>query len=446
MKLEILQREAATGANHAQRIAELNELQAKARGELEQTEARWKQETGIVQKICAIYDRLAGVAPKSGAGNGQPGAPPAPLTAEEAEQCRTDLAALQAELKQLQGETPLVQPCVNFQAVAEVVSGWTGIPAGRMQTDEIQLVSTLHERMTGRVIGQNHALQAISRRIQTARANLTDPRRPIGVFLLAGPSGVGKTETAMTLAELLYGGERNMVIINMTEFQQSHTTSSLIGSAPGLVGYGKGGKLTEAVRRRPYCVVLLDEIEKAHDDVLELFYQVFDKGVLEDAEGREIDFKNTIILCTSNVGSDLIQSLCADPETRPEPDKLSEQLRPKLLERFKPAFLGRMNVVPYFSLGDDVLRNIIQLQLGRIGQRLRENHRAELAWSEPVVDQILSRCRETETGARNVDHILTGTVLPDISRELLSRMAEERTVSRVEILLGDGGGFGYKFD
>lgn len=446
MKLEILQREAATGANHAQRIAELTELQAKACGELEQTETRWKQETGIVQKICAIYDRLAGVAPKSGAGNGQPAASPAPLTAEEAEQCRVDLAALQVELKQLQGETPLVQPCVNFQAVAEVVSGWTGIPAGRMQTDEIQLVSTLHERMTGRVIGQNHALQAISRRIQTARANLTDPRRPIGVFLLAGPSGVGKTETAMTLAELLYGGERNMVIINMTEFQQSHTTSSLIGSAPGLVGYGKGGKLTEAVRRRPYCVVLLDEIEKAHDDVLELFYQVFDKGVLEDAEGREIDFKNTIILCTSNVGSDLIQSLCADPETRPEPDKLSEQLRPKLLERFKPAFLGRMNVVPYFSLGDDVLRNIIQLQLGRIGQRLRENHRAELVWSEPVVDQILSRCRETETGARNVDHILTGTVLPDISRELLSRMAEERTVSRVEILLGDGGGFGYKFD
>lgn len=447
MKLDILNREAATGANHALRIEELTEQQTKARSELEQTEARWKQETEIVQKICGIYDRLAGTPPKLKPADGKPAAPPpAPPTPEEAEQFRVDLATLQAELKQLQGETPLIQPCVNFQAVAEVVSGWTGIPAGRMQTDEIQLISTLHERMTGRVIGQNHALQAISRRIQTARANLTDPRRPIGVFLLAGPSGVGKTETAMTLAELLYGGERNMVIINMTEFQQSHTTSSLIGSAPGLVGYGKGGKLTEAVRRRPYCVVLLDEIEKAHDDVLELFYQVFDKGVLEDAEGREIDFKNTIILCTSNVGSDLIQSLCADPETRPEPEKLSEQLRPKLLERFKPAFLGRMNVVPYFSLGDEVLRSIIQLQLGRIGQRLRENHRAELAWSEPVVDQILSRCRETETGARNVDHILTGTVLPDISRELLSRMAEERTVARVEILLGEGGGFGYKFD
>ena len=345
----------------------------------------------------------------------------------------------------MQGEAPLMQPCVNFQAVAEVISGWTGIPVGRMLTDEIRLVSTLHERMTERVVGQNHALHAIGRRIQTARANLTDPRRPIGVFLLAGPSGVGKTETALTLAELLYGGEKNMVIINMTEFQQSHTTSSLIGSAPGLVGYGKGGKLTEAVRRRPYCVVLLDEIEKAHDDVLELFYQVFDKGVLEDAEGREIDFKNTIILCTSNVGSDLIQSLCADPETRPEPEKLAEQLRPKLLERFKPAFLGRMTVVPYFSLGDDVLRNIIQLQLKRIGQRLTENHRAQFVYSDAVVDQILSRCRETETGARNVDHILTGTVLPDISRELLARMAEEQAVERVEIQLSDSGGFQYQF-
>ncbi|HVV99871.1 MAG TPA: AAA family ATPase, partial [Planctomycetaceae bacterium] len=350
------------------------------------------------------------------------------------------------ELKEVQGKEPLMQPCVDFQAVAEVVSSWTGIPVGKMLTDEIELVSTLHERMTERVIGQDHALRAISRRIQTARANLTDPRRPIGVFLLVGPSGVGKTETAMTLAEMLYGGEKNMVIINMTEFQQSHTTSTLIGSAPGLVGYGKGGKLTEAVRRRPYCVVLLDEIEKAHDDVLELFYQVFDKGTLEDAEGREIDFKNTIILCTSNTGSDLIQSLCADPETRPEPDKLAELLRPKLLERFKPAFLGRMTVVPYQSLGDEVLRNIIRLQLDRIGERLAENHRAQLVYSDQVVDQIYGRCRESETGARNVDHILTGTVLPDISRELLSRIAEERSVSKVQIAADGSGGFQYQFE
>jgi len=462
MRMDILNREVAAGANHSQRIAELTSQKEQAQQELEVLEKRHTVEKEIVQKICAIHDRLSGKPPaaaqpsapgsapaeaaKGAATKGNQPTPVAPPSEAEAAQLKDDLVRLESELKQLQGETPLVQPCVNFQAIAEVVSNWTGIPVGKMLTDEIRMVSSLHDRMTARVIGQSHALQAISRRIQTARASLTDPRRPIGVFLLVGPSGVGKTETAMTLAEMLYGGEKNMVIINMTEFQQSHTTSSLIGSAPGLVGYGKGGKLTEAVRRRPYCVVLLDEIEKAHDDVLELFYQVFDKGVLEDAEGREIDFKNTIILCTSNVGSDLIQSLCADPETRPEPDKLGEQLRPKLLERFKPAFLGRMSVVPYFSLGDDVLKNIIKLQMKRIGQRLTENHKAQLVYSDAVVDHILSRCRETESGARNVDHILTGTVLPDISRELLSRMAEERPIAKVEIQLNDNGGFKYEFE
>ncbi len=464
IKLDILKRESVAGANHAQRIDELTTQREQAQKDLGEMETRWTKEKEIVTKICEVHDRLSGRPAPAKSTTAAPGAsvnkgkdekaavepaapPPPPLTPEEAAELREQLGLLQGELKQLQGESPLVQPFVNFAAIAEVVSAWTGIPVGKMLTDEIRLVSTLHERMTSRVIGQDHALTAISRRIQTSRANLTDPRRPIGVFLLVGPSGVGKTETAMTLSEMLYGGERNMVVINMTEFQQGHTTSSLIGSAPGLVGYGKGGKLTEAVRRRPYCVLLLDEIEKAHDDVLELFYQVFDKGVLEDAEGREIDFKNTIILCTSNVGSDLIQSLCADPETRPDAEKLGELLRPKLLERFKPAFLGRMTVVPYYSLGDQVLKNIIQLQLKKIGQRLVENHRARLEFSDEVVNHILSRCRETETGARNVDHILTGSVLPDISRELLARMADERAVSRVEIQLdGNGGGFQYLFE
>lgn len=457
LRMGILNREVTAGADHHLRIEELTAELKTAESELELLEKRWNQERELVIKICDLCDRLEGKPPKSAATNGAPAGtssesaakgPPAPvrLTEDEAARCREELSVIQSELKQLQGETPLMQPCVNFQAVAEVISSWTGVPVGRMLTDEIRLVSTLAERMTDRVIGQNHALNAISRRIQTSRANLSDPRRPIGVFLLAGPSGVGKTETALTLAELLYGGERNVVVINMTEFQQSHTTSTLIGSAPGLVGYGKGGKLTEAVRRRPYCVLLLDEIEKAHDDVLELFYQVFDKGLLEDAEGREINFKNTIILCTSNVGSDLIQSLCADPDTKPDPDKLAEQLRPKLLERFKPAFLGRMTVVPYYSLGDDVLRNIIQMQLKRIGDRLSENHRASLVYTDTIVDHILDRCRESETGARNVDHILTGTVLPDISRELLARMADERTVSTVEIQLADTGGFNYRFE
>jgi len=444
LKIGILTREAAAGTDHSQRIRELTTKREALQAELAQIEERWAKERELVLAIRDLRERLSSLPPQTAAADGE--ASDAASPHPEAAQLRRELSELQSELKRLQGEAPLMQPCVDFQAVAEVVSGWTGIPVGRMLTDELQMISTLHERMTGRVIGQDHALQAISRRIQTSRANLTDPRRPIGVFLLVGPSGVGKTETAATLAEMLYGGERNMVVINMTEFQQSHTTSTLIGSAPGLVGYGKGGKLTEAVRRRPYCVVLLDEIEKAHDDVLELFYQVFDKGVLEDAEGREIDFKNTIILCTSNVGSDLIQALCADPETRPDAEKLGEQLRPKLLERFKPAFLGRMTIVPYYTLGDDVLRRIIQLQLKRIGERLVQNHRATLTYSEQVVDHILSRCREIESGARNVDHILTGTVLPDISRELLSRMAEERAVARVEIQLNDVGGFQYSFE
>ncbi len=434
MKIEILKRESAAGADHSVRVQELSGKLELLQAESQQLNERWTKEKDLVTSIRDRRDRLSGRAKDA----------PQPSESEGVAM-RDELRTLQAELKALQGESPLMQPCVDAQAIGEVVSAWTGIPAGRMMTDEIQLVSTLHERMQARVIGQPHALQAIGRRIQTARANLTDPRRPIGVFLLVGPSGVGKTETAMTLAELLYGGERNMVVINMTEFQQSHTTSSLIGSAPGLVGYGKGGKLTEAVRRRPYCVVLLDEIEKAHDDVLELFYQVFDKGVLEDAEGREIDFKNTIILCTSNTGSDVIQSVCADPETRPDPEKLGEVLRPKLLERFKPAFLGRMTIVPYYSLGDDVLRNIVKLQLKRIAGRLSDNHRAELHYSDAVIDLILSRCRESETGARNVDHILTGTVLPDISKELLACMAEERSVSRVEISVNGSAGFDYQF-
>lgn len=433
-KIEVLQRESAAGADHSVRIKDLSAKLEALQTESQQLNERWNKEKDLVTRIRDRRDRLSGRLKDA----------PKPSESESLAMLE-ELRSLQRELKSLQGEAPLMQPCVDFQAIGEVVSAWTGIPAGRMLTDEIQLVSTLHDRMENRVIGQPHALKAISRRIQTARANLTDPRRPIGVFLLVGPSGVGKTETAMTLAELLYGGERNMVIINMTEFQQSHTTSSLIGSAPGLVGYGKGGKLTEAVRRRPYCVVLLDEIEKAHDDVLELFYQVFDKGVLEDAEGREIDFKNTIILCTSNVGSDVIQSVCADPETRPDPEKLAEVLRPKLLERFKPAFLGRMSIVPYYSLGDDVLRNIVKLQLSRIARRLADNHRAELHYNDEVIDHILSRCRESETGARNVDHILTGTVLPDISKELLARMAEERSVGRVEIGVNGSSGFEYRF-
>jgi type VI secretion system protein VasG len=376
------------------------------------------------------------------------------LTPEQEGQARARLEQLHAELKRLQGETPLVQPVVDRQAVAEVVSGWTGIPVGKMVVDEIKTVLGLRERLAERVIGQDHALEALAQRIRTARAQLVDPRRPIGVFLLVGPSGVGKTETAVALADVLYGGERNMVTINMSEYQEKHTVSGLKGSPPGYVGYGEGGILTEAVRRKPYSIVLLDEIEKAHPDVLELFYQVFDKGQLEDAEGREIDFKNTIILCTSNAASDRIMQLCGDPTTRPDdPATLAPTIHAALLaltkgetkqQVFKPAFLGRLIVVPYLPLADDVIRQIIHLQLGRIARRVRENHKAEFAYDEAVVNTIAGRCKEVESGARNVDHILTATLLPEISREVLARMAEGRTLSRIEVSADAEGKFVYQ--
>jgi type VI secretion system protein VasG len=325
-----------------------------------------------------------------------------------------------------------------------VVSGWTGVPVGKMVKDEIHTVLSLKDLLERRIIGQSHALEAISQRIRTSRARLEDPRRPIGVFLLVGPSGVGKTETALALADTLYGGERNMVTINMSEYQEAHTVSGLKGSPPGYVGYGEGGILTEAVRRKPYCVVLLDEMEKAHTDVMELFYQVFDKGVLEDAEGREIDFKNTVVLMTSNVGSDTLMKLCADPETRPEPEALVEALRPDLLKIFKPAFLGRLIVVPYYPIADEAMRQIIQLQLGRISARLQENTRAVFSYDDALVTEIARRCTEVESGARNVDHILTRTLLPEISREFLARMAAGEPITKVYVSVNSEGGFQYE--
>jgi type VI secretion system protein VasG len=310
--------------------------------------------------------------------------------------------------------------------------------------DEIQTVLSLKDRLEERIIGQSHALEAIAQRIRTARAKLEDPRRPIGVFMLVGPSGVGKTETALALADTLFGGERNVVVINMSEYQEGHTVSGLKGSPPGYVGYGEGGVLTEAVRRKPYSVVLLDEMEKAHTDVMELFYQVFDKGMLEDGEGREIDFKNTLILMTSNAGTETIAKLCADPDTKPEPDALADALRPDLLKVFKPAFLGRAIIVPYYPIADDIMKKIIELQLGRIQKRLFENHRAQFSYDPTLVDEVARRCTEVESGARNVDHILTRTLLPEISKEFLAKMAAGEGISRVHVSVGGQGGFQYK--
>ncbi|MDD4268205.1 MAG: type VI secretion system ATPase TssH [Thermoguttaceae bacterium] len=458
ISLEILQRESLAGAKNADRIAEVTEAREAARRQLESLEARWKQEAELVGRLRRVREQLEAKPPAGDQGRGgqEPRQPAAAepaaesadateLAAQRPEELRKEFQQLSRQLAQLQGDAPLMHVCVDSQAIAEVVSGWTGIPVGRMVTDEIRTVLALKEQMERRVVGQSHALEAIAQRIRTSRANLTDPRRPIGVFLLVGPSGVGKTETAITLAELLYGGDQNMTVINMSEFKEEHKVSLLMGSPPGYVGYGEGGVLTEAVRRRPYSVVLLDEMEKAHPGVQDIFYQVFDKGTLRDGEGRDIDFKNTVILMTSNAATDLIVKLCADPETCPGAEALAEALHPELVKTFKPAFLGRVTILPYFPLGDEVLRRIVELQLDRIARRISESHRARLAYDPELVAAIAGRCTEVESGARNVDHILTRTLLPDLASEFLARMTGGEPISEVRVSMGDGGRFRYEF-
>jgi type VI secretion system protein VasG len=437
IEIDILKREKAAGAAHEERLQELTTKKESAEVRLVDLKKRWEEEKKLVAEVQKLRSRLEGHA--EGGANGER------LSPEEESKCQAELGRLRQDLAKLQGESPLVQPVVDRQAVAEVVSGWTGIPVGKMVLDEIKTVLSLKDRLEERVIGQAHALEAIARRIQTGRANLLDPRRPIGVFLLVGPSGVGKTETAMALADVLYGGDRNMVVINMSEYKDEMNIPRLYGPAPGLVGYGEGGVLTNAVLRKPYSVVLLDEVEKAHPGVHDVFYQVFDKGSLRDEKGTDVDFKNTIILLTSNAGTDTIMKVCADPDTRPDPEGLIEALRPDLLKTFKPALLGRMTVVPYFPLADEVLRSIIRLQLRRIGDRLRQNHRSEFIYEDAVVDTIAGRCKEVESGARNVDHIITGTMLPAISREFLTRLAEGQPVGRVAVGVDSSGQFVYTF-
>jgi type VI secretion system protein VasG len=386
-------------------------------------------------------------APAPGAGSASAAAPPADPGLSEADRkvLLAELAPLQKKLAELQGDAPLILPTVDEQAIASVVQDWTGVPVGRMVKNEIESVLKLADTLNQRVIGQKHALDIIARRIQTSRARLDNPNKPIGVFMLCGTSGVGKTETALALAEALYGGEQNVITINMSEFQEAHTVSTLKGSPPGYVGYGEGGVLTEAVRRRPYSVVLLDEVEKAHSDVHELFFQVFDKGWMEDGEGRGISFKNTIILLTSNVGSDLIMSMCRDPELMPEPEGIAKALREPLLKVFPAALLGRLVVVPYYPLSDEMMGEIVRLQLGRIRKRVAANHGIPFEYGDDVVKLIVSRCTEAESGGRVVDAILTNTVLPRISLEYLQRLSNGEALKAVRLAAKDGE-FEYGFD
>jgi type VI secretion system protein VasG len=441
VEIGILEREGATGTKHDERLGEKVAALKSAEERLATLEKRWEMERNLVEKIREVRDKLEthhAERLKARPAGGQI----APASEDE-RKLQAELDAKTSELRQAQEDDPLMQVCVDAQTIAEVIAGWTGIPVGKMMADEIQTVLNLHKKLEERVIGQSHALEAISQRIRTSRANLTDPRKPIGVFLLVGPSGVGKTETALALADSLYGGERNLITINMSEYQEAHTVSSLKGSPPGYVGYGEGGVLTEAVRRRPYSVVLLDEVEKAHPDVMELFFQVFDKGMLEDGEGREIDFKNTVILLTSNVGTDTLVKLCADPDTTPEPHALTESIRAELLKVFPAALLGRMIAVAYFPIGDSVMRQIVRLQLDRIARRMRENHRARFTYSDDLVDAVAGRCREVESGARNVDAILTRGLLPELSTEFLGRMATGAAIGSVHVTVDDKGAYQY---
>ncbi len=472
-ELAIIGRETAVGVETAERERSASEKLTAEQEHLAGLRARWESEQGVVQQILDLRAQLrGGAAPVEGTGStleqaasaaaSSPAAPseaaagaaapetgaPAPASGlTEAGRAATleKLRALQTELAALQGERPLILPSVDSQAVASVVADWTGIPLGRMVKDEVKAVLDLAETLNKRVIGQRHALEAIAARIQTSRAHLDNPNKPIGVFMLAGPSGVGKTETGLALAEALYGGEQNIITINMSEFQEAHTVSTLKGAPPGYVGYGEGGLLTEAVRRKPYSVVLLDEVEKAHPDVHEIFFQVFDKGWMEDAEGRYIDFHNTVILLTTNVGTDLIMSMCKDPDLMPDVEGLAQALRAPLLKTFPPALLGRIVTIPYYPLSDEILGVIIRLQLDRIVRRIADNHRATLAYDDTVVDLIAKRCAEVESGARVVDAILTNTVLPAISRELLNRTMEGKTIERVTVGV-DAAGFTYGFN
>ncbi|MBK5002300.1 type VI secretion system ATPase TssH [Pseudomonas sp. S31] len=423
VELAIIAREAAIGVATGQRQAQADTQLAEERQRLAGLESRWAEEKALVDQLLATRAQL----------REQVGVVDQESEVQGSHELRETLVGLQARLSALQGESPLILPTVDYQAVASVVADWTGIPVGRMARNEIETVLNLDSHLAKRIIGQDHALEMIAKRIQTSRAGLDNPNKPIGVFMLAGTSGVGKTETALALAEALYGGEQNLITINMSEFQEAHTVSTLKGAPPGYVGYGEGGVLTEAVRRRPYSVVLLDEVEKAHPDVHEIFFQVFDKGVMEDGEGRQIDFRNTLILLTTNAGTELIARTCNDPQALPDPDAVASALRQPLLEIFPPALLGRLVTIPYYPLSDAMLKAITRLQLERIRKRVESTHKVGFSFDEGVVELIVSRCTETESGGRMIDTILTNGLLPDMSREFLTRLLEGQPLASVRI-------------
>ncbi|MBC7663980.1 MAG: type VI secretion system ATPase TssH, partial [Caulobacter sp.] len=459
-EIGIIARENAIGIPTPEREGAVNALLATEKDRLVGLKKRWTEEKTLVDRLLSLRAKLRGdLKPIEGTGSAleasadkaveakatlTDGVSLPKLTDGERADVMTELRGVQDELTKLQGESPLMLPTVDFQAVASVVGDWTGIPVGRMAANEIDTVLKLPALLGKRVIGQDHAMEMISMRIQTSRAGLDNPSKPIGVFMLAGTSGVGKTETAIALAESLYGGEQNLIVINMSEYQEAHTVSSLKGAPPGYVGYGEGGVLTEAVRRKPYSVVLLDEVEKAHPDVHELFFQVFDKGWMEDGEGRSIDFRNTLILLTTNAGTDMIANLCKDPDLMPDPEGMAKAIREPLLKIFPPALLGRLVTIPYYPLSDEMLGKIVALQLNRIKKRIEARYKMPFNYDEDVVKLVVSRCTESESGGRMIDAILTNTMLPEISREFLTRTMTGTPILGVKVSVADGE-FAYSF-
>jgi len=443
--INLLEREQATQGNQQDRISELKRQKAELESLLAEQEAQWDKEKEKVTRIHELQKRIEddflarGLAPEARKAKQLP----EPHSDVEMTKIREELQVLMSELEAIQGKSPMIQVNVTSQAIAEVVANWTGIPVGKMVSDEIQSILALQDTLQQRVIGQSHALHAIAENIRTSRAGLTDPRKPIGVFFMVGPSGVGKTETALALADVLYGGEQNITTINMSEFKEEHKVSMLLGSPPGYVGYGEGGVLTEAVRRKPYSVLLLDEMEKAHPGVQDVFYNLFDKGTIKDGEGRDIDFRNTIIIMTSNAGEEHIRAMCAASEEIPDVEILLDNFRPQLLNYFKPAFLGRTTVIPYYPLSDDNLMNICRLNMQRIEKRVHEHYSAEFSYDDDVLLHIVARCQEVDTGARNIENILTRTLLPALARECLSKMANEEAVRGIHIGVQDDGQFTY---
>ncbi|MBN1290605.1 MAG: type VI secretion system ATPase TssH [Candidatus Latescibacteria bacterium] len=425
-----MERDKTNGLNiDEEKYMEIIKTIEKVSKEAEKIRERWQKEKDAAAKVIEIRDRLQEIGEKDG---------------DKKKELKKELEKADKELIKLQGDEPLIQIEVNPDVVAQVVSDWTGIPMGKVLKDEAKTIINLADQLKDRVKGQDHAVNAMTEVIKAAKAGIKNPDQPLGVFLLAGPSGVGKTEVSISLADILFGSDKNAVTINMSEFQEAHSVSRLVGSPPGYVGYGEGGMLTEAVRQKPYSVVILDECEKAHLDVMNLFYQVFDKGTLTDSEGKDVNFKNTIIILTSNLASDIIQEM-TNADERPPVDVITSAIRPVLSNHFKPALLGRMTVIPFFSLDKEAMKTIVELKLGKVRKTLMENNKMTLNYTKAVIDQIAARCTEVETGARNIEYILNGNILPHMAQEILTHMTEDEMPSQVNLGVDKKGEFTIEF-